>query len=1042
MSLMLFGLNNSCRLTAESRGCPSARLSSSLFLSRFALFLIAWQFWALPAWAQSRSFSHLTVDDGLSNNSILSICQDSRGFMWFGTYHGLNKFDGYRITPYLVNPQDSSAISDNTIICLYEDRQQNLWIGTHLGGLNRYDRSRDAFVHYSSESRPPHHLSDNWVSSIFEDSRGRLWVGTNNGLNLLERGAHTFRTFQQNPSDPTSLNSNQVYKVTENERGEILVLTSTEQLNCYQPATGTFTAVDVGGEAGRLNAARTLVQDQQGNYWAGTFERGLVRFGRNPLHAYQHQAKDSGSLSCNQVKALLPTGRGGLWVATDGGGLDLYDPKHDGFTHLRTEEENPGSLSSNAVYSLYEDRSGTLWVGTFNGGVNYYNPHHNWFAHYTHQPRVANSLSNRSVLALQQTSDGSVWAGTDGGGLDLFDPQRRTFRHFRHNPADPHSLAADVVKTLYQDRQGTLWVGTYLGGLDRYAPASGRFSHYVNDPNNVNSLTNNLVWSIYEDRHEQLWVSTLGAGLCLMDRARRSFIRFKPRTGPGSLGDFNVVTMLEDRTGQLWIGTEDRGLNLYHPRSRTFSYVQHDKKDSSSLSSNRIQVLFEDSRGRFWVGTADAGLNLLDRRTGTFRRFTTREGLPSNIINSIVEDRAGQLWIGTNRGLVRFDAARGIFKTYNREDGLQSNDFGINTTLRARNGELYVGGTNGFNVFSPEKLATNPFVPPVVLTGLLVFNKPVRVQQSPGLLRRHITEADTLTLSPKEAAVTFQFAALSFINPHKNRYAYRLDGFDTEWRYAGAKNEATYTNLDPGSYVFRVRATNNDGLWNQRGAVLTVVVTPPWWKTTWFRLLTVVLTCSAVMGIYLTRTNRLRRQLGQEKRIELNLKKAELLEAKLKHEQELAEINQAQLESEMLSKNSELASSVMNTVYQNQALLTIKDKLKEAINDQDGQEQRKMVGRVVRQIERAVPLDQHWQHFEQLFNQLHQNFLQHLKTTYPQLTSRDIKLCAYLRMNLSSKEIASLMGLSLRGAEDLRYRVRKKMGLDTATNLADFILLL
>lgn len=1038
---MLLALHYFSRLATTGRAYFPAR-STCLPIFQFLLILVAWQFWALPGRGQSYSFSHLTVDNGLSNNSILSIMQDSRGFMWFGTYHGLNKYDGYRITPYLANAKDSSAISDNSITCLYEDRQHTLWVGTHLGGLNRYDRNQDAFIHYSSESRLPYRLSGNWVTSIFEDSKGRLWVGTDYGLNLLERGARTFRIFQHNPKDATTLNSSQVYAVTENEQGEILVLTSAEHLNRYQPATGTFAPANVGGEAGQLHSARLLAQDQQGHFWAGTFERGLLRFGRGPARRYQHQPTDSGSLSRNQIKALLPTGRGELWVGTDGGGLDRYDPQHDNFTHLRTDEENSSSLSSNAVHSLFEDRSGTLWVGTFNGGVNYYNPHHNWFAHYTHQPRIANSLSNRSVLALHQTPDGGVWVGTDGGGLDVFDPQRRAFHHFRHDPTNPHSLAADVVKTLYQDRQGTLWVGTYLGGLDRYDPATGRFAHYVNDPTNPHSITNNLVWDLYEDRHGQLWVSTLGAGLCLLDRKRRNFTRFQPLTGPGSLNDYNVVTMLEDRTGQLWIGTEDRGLNLYHPRTRTFSYVQHNAKKSNSLSSNRIQVLFEDSRGRFWVGTADAGLNLLDRRTGTFRHYTTQQGLPSNIINSIVEDQAGQLWIGTNQGLARFDAARGTFKIYNREDGLQSNEFAINAALRARNGELYVGGVNGFNVFAPQALTSNPIAPPVVLTGLLVFNKPVHARQSPRLLRRHITEADTLTLSYKEAAVTFQFAALNFIDPQKNRYAYRLDGFDAEWRYVGARHEATYTNLDPGTYTFRVRATNNDGVWNQRGVALTVVVTPPWWKTIWFRVVAAVLAWSGVMGMYLRRTNRLRRRLEQEKLVEINIKKAELLEARLKYEQELAEMNQTQLENEMLNKNSELASSVMNTVHQNEALLTIKDQLKEALNDQDAQEQRKKVSRVVRQIERAITPDQHWQHFEQLFNQLHENFLQRLKTTYPQLTSRDIKLCAYLRMNLSSKEIASLMGLSVRGAEDLRYRVRKKMGLDTATNLADFILLM
>ncbi|MBC8081865.1 MAG: hypothetical protein H7Z21_01525, partial [Hymenobacter sp.] len=918
-------------------------------MNRLILLLLAWQMGGAVSHAQPYSFSRLTVDDGLSYNSVISICQDSRGFMWFGTYHGLNKYDGHRITSYLANPRDSSALSDNSITCLFQDSRRTLWVGTRLGGLNRYDPDRDAFVRYSVESRPPYRLGGNRITCIFEDRRGRLWVGTEYGLNLLERGARTFRQFRHRPQDPTSLNDSYVYTVIENERGEVLVLTGAEQLNRYQPATGTFAAADVGGETGRLHSARLLTQDQQGRYWAGTFERGLLRFGRGPVQAYQHQATEAGSLSRDQVKALLPTRRGELWVGTDGGGVDVYDPVRDSFRHLRAEDETPGSLSSNAVYSLYEDRTGTVWVGTFGGGVNYYSPHHNWFAHYTYLPRIANSLGHRSVLALHQAPDGRVWVGTDGGGLDVFDPARRAFRHFRHDPADPHSLSADVVKTLYRDRQGTLWVGTYLGGLNRYDPVRGRFERYLHDPANPRSLSSNLVWNIYEDRRGQLWVSTLGSGLCMMDRARGTFTRFHPRSGPGTLNDHNVVTMLEDRTGQLWIGTEDRGLNLYDPRTRTFSYVQYDVKKSNSLSSNRIQTMFEDSRGRFWVGTADAGLNLLNRRTGTFRRFTTRQGLPSNVINSVVEDRAGQLWIGTNLGLARFDAARGTFQTYTREDGLQSNEFNINAALLARGGELYFGGVNGFNVFAPEELTSNPTAPPVVLTGLLVFNEPVRAGQSPGLLRRHITEADTLTLSYREAAVTFQFAALNFIAPQKNRYAYRLDGFDTQWRYVGTRHEATYTNLDPGTYTFRARAANNDGVWNRRGVALTVVVTPPWWKTTWFRVLAGVLGWSGIMAVYLLRTRRLRRQLQREKLLAISTKEAELREARLEHEKALVEMSKARLETEIQTKNSELASSVMNTVHQNEALLTIKDQLKEVIDDQNAQEQRKRIHRVVRQ---------------------------------------------------------------------------------------------
>ncbi|MEJ7664754.1 MAG: two-component regulator propeller domain-containing protein [Hymenobacter sp.] len=608
-----------------------------------------------PGRAQEYNFSHLTVDNGLSNSSVTSICQDSRGFMWFGTFHGLNKYDGYHVTSYVANPQDSLSLRDDYITCLYEDRQHTLWVGTNKGGLNRYDRKTDAVVGYAREHQKTHPLSADKVECIFEDSRGNLWVGTNYGLNLFDRARNTTRMFYARPRDSTALNSNQVYAVLENDRREVLVLTDKEALNKYDPRTGSFAPVPVGSRAASLVTARTLLQDRHQNYWVGTLEHGLLRFDGQGLRRYQHQAAQAASLGHDQVRALLQTRQGALWVGTDGGGVSVYDPAHDNFAHLRANDANAGSLSSNAVYSLYEDRSGALWVGTFGGSVNYYNPHKAHFSHYSHLPQTDNSLGNRSVLALHQDAAGSIWLGTDGGGLDRFDPRRKTFEHFRHDPANPASIASDVVKTVYEDRQGTLWLGTYLGGLDRYDPAHHRFIHYTTQPNQPTSLANNIAWHLYEDHHNQLWVSTLRAGVCFLDRATGKFTRFRPFSGPGSLGDTNITTMLEDAVGNLWLGTENYGLYLYHPQTRTFSYLGHEAQQPNSLSSNRIQVLFNDSRGRLWVGTADGGLNLMNQRDRTFQHFTTQDGLPSNVINSIVEDRAGKLWLSTNKGLARFE---------------------------------------------------------------------------------------------------------------------------------------------------------------------------------------------------------------------------------------------------------------------------------------------------------------------------------------------------------------------------------------------------
>ena len=1007
------------------------------------LALLAHLLLRLPTFAQRYVFEHLTVDNGLSNNSVLSICQDYRGFMWFGTYHGLNRYDGYRMTSYLSNPRDSLALSDNVVTCLYEDRQQNLWVGTRLGGLNRYDRRRDAFVHYAPESRPPYRLSANKVECIFEDSQGNLWVGTDFGLNLLDRATGTFRAFYARPGDHRTLNSNQIYAVAENNQHQLLVLTNVAGFNQYDPRARCFRQLPPGCPLPYTRTARLLTQDRRGQYWLGTAEQGLLRAGGDSVRQFKYRAGQPGSLGHNQVRALLQTRQGTLWVGTDGGGLNRYNPATQDFTRLLTDEARPASLSSNAVYSLCEDRAGTLWVGTFGGGVNYYSQYKTKFAHYTHLPHTSNSLGHRSVLAMLQDADGAIWLGTDGGGLDVFDPRTQTFRHFRHDPANPASLSSDVVKSLCEDSRGNLWVGTYLGGLDRYDRARRRFVHYRADSSRATSLSSNSIWALYEDRHRQLWVSTLGGGLCRMSLDREGvFTRFRPRAGPGALSDYNVVTMREDHAGNFWVGTEDQGLHLYQPRSGTFRYLRHEAHNPNSLSSNRIQVLFEDHRHRLWVGTADGGLNLLNKQGTGFTHFTTADGLPSNVINAMLEDRAGHLWVSTNQGLARFDPARRTSKCFDRADGLQSNEFNINSALRARSGELYFGGINGFNVFSPTVLLSNPNMGPVVLTDVQLFNTLLRPGPPGSPLEQQISEAKTLTLPPKATAVTFEFAALNYIDPQKSQYAYQLVGFDDAWRYVGTRREATYTNLDPGRYEFRVKAANNDGMWSREPTVLTLIITPPWWKTAWFRGLATLLVGGGAVAFYVLRTNVLRKQLRLEKLVELRTKEAELREERLQHEKALVELSRAQLETEVLHKNSELATSVMGMVQQNETLLGIRDSVKEALEEPDATQQRRKMQRVVRLIDKNTDPSQHWQHFEELFNQLHENFMQRLKELHPQLTSRDLKLCAYLRMNLDSKEIAALMGLSVRGAEDLRYRVRKKMQLDTTTNLAEFILLI
>jgi ligand-binding sensor domain-containing protein len=983
-------------------------------------------------------FDHLGIDQGLSNLTATSIFQDSKGFMWFGTLNGLNRYDGYQIKTYFNDPKDSTSLSDNRITIVFEDNRRNLWIGTNVGGLNLYRRDVDKFHRFTKESAvKKFRISSNKIETIFQDSKGNLWVGTNDGLNIFNYENSCFTPFYKEDGDPSSLNSNQIYAIIENQEKDLIILTNERELNKYNSQHQGFVHFAFeNAEGTSLNTARILYRDRENNTWIGTLDNGLIRQSKTGMKQYRHVNGDR-SISHNLIRTILQDDRGTIWIGTDGGGLNLYNPLTDDFTNIKSDPENKTSLSSNAIYSLYQDKAGTIWIGTFGGGIDIYNRFKEKFIHYTSQPNKSNSLSNKSVLALLEDSKGILWIGTDGGGLNMFDRKTNVFKNFRHSSKDPNSISADVVKSLHEDKNGNLWIGTYLGGLNYYDRAKNRFQKIIQD---ANSSVMNIIWNIYEDSRGNLWLSTLGHGLTLYNPDNKTFHHFKPLTGEGALGDYNVITMLEDSDGNLWIGTEDHGINLYHYETGTFSYLQNNPNDSTSLNSDHAWVIFEDSKNQIWIGTAGGGLNLYNREKKNFQHFTMHDGLPSDIISGILEDKDDNLWITTGKGLSKFNPQKKSFKNFDVKDGLQSNDFNINAVCESRSGELYMGGVNGFNIFNPARLRDNPYVPPVIITDFQVFNKPVKIGGSDAILQKQITETEALKLSYRESVISFRFAALNYISPEKNEYAYKMEGFETEWNYVGTKREVTYTNLDPGTYTFRVKASNNDGIWNHEGVAIKVIITPPWWKTLWFQGLLFAFIITGIVLIYKIRTYSIRKTMRLEKERELKIKEAEMREERLKHEKHVIELSKSKLESEVHFKNAELASSVMNVVKQNETLLKIREDIALTLKTDTPENQLKNLKRIIKIIDLEVKPDQNWNQFEQLFNQIHENFLQRLKERYPELTNRDLKLCAYLRMNLNSKEIAPLLSLSVRGVEDLRYRVRKKMNLDTEMNLSDFIL--
>jgi ligand-binding sensor domain-containing protein/signal transduction histidine kinase len=808
-------------------------------------------------------FERLSGESGLPQSSILCICQDSRGFLWFGTYDGLERYDGFQFKTFKHNSDDSTSLSQNLVRDIFEDREGILWIGTEHG-LCRYNRTTETFTSFFEDAGNSAGISSSRIRRIFQDREGELWITTEDGLNRYDRERNRFVAFRNDPGDPRSLASNFIRAIGQGIEGTLWVGTS-KGLDAFDKATGTFTHMSHDpADPGSLsdNAVSTILEDRAGTLWVGTQHGGLNRLERrssNFVH-YKFDANDPGSIRADNISQILEDRSGDLWIGTYGGGLEHFDHKTDSFTHHQKDYFDPASLSSDQVYCLFEDKGGVLYVGTDFGSVNKLDWRKNRFAWHRHDPHDPGSLGENNVNAIyEDPADGgrTMWIGTQGGGLDRLDRRTDQFAHWRHSPATPASLSDDVVRCVLRDSRGALWVGTN-NGLNRYDARTGSFVHYMPNPTDPFSLRHNTVMCLYEDQAHTLWVGTVRGGLEEYAPQRDGFIHhtFNPNNST-SISDDYIWCILEDHAGALWIGTNNGGLNRFSRHERRFTRFTKDPRNPESISDNKVLCLFEDKGGTLWIGTAGGGLNRYSTSEGRFIKYGVESGLPATTIHAIVGDPGGNLWISTPRGICKFDPARRTSVSLDAHDGLQGNEFHVNAACASRTGELYFGGINGINVFRPERVEQNSSIPQIALTDFHLFNRPVapgKVSDGRILLDSCITEKRRLVLTHRDEVFTLDFAALDFSAPEKNQFAYRMDGFDNDWNVVGNRHFATYTRLPAGEYVFRVMGSNNSGLWDKTGASLVIIVEPPLWHTWWFRAFVAFLIIGSLILLYILRT--------------------------------------------------------------------------------------------------------------------------------------------------------------------------------------------
>ena len=822
-------------------------------------------------------FERYSTKDGLSQSSVLAILQDNEGFLWLGTYAGLNRFDGYNFKGYRHNYINTNNISGMHIRSIVQDTAGILLISTTTG-VNRFFTSTGEFVNFSHDPNDTNSLNNNMVYCTLKDRDGDIWLGTwGGGLEKMERipGNYNdereakFRFIHHVPGKgPHSISSLYIADITESEDGLIWIATN-NGLNIYDKRTNQFLVLhhdNTNENSLSLEDVCAVCSDKNGNIWVGTWEGGLNLYDRasgNFLH-FKNNPNDNTSLSNNIVMSLFCDQQGTIWIGTWGGGLNrvVYSktPSADditssqiSFQSFTNNNVDINSISGNSIYTIYQDNSGMIWAGTDWAGLNKFKLHPTKFNHKYAEQKMQNSLVSNIVYSLAWYKENKVWIGTDEG-LNLYDLQTDKFELFKSNPNNENTISHNHVRTILIDKDEIVWIGTE-NGLNQYLPESNSFKRY----NSIFSKgEKSIIISLYQSTTGEIWIGTYGEGLFRFDPRTGNVERFRYNsTDPNSLSDDIVWKIIEDNSGLLWIATAQGGLCRLNPNSGLFERFVHNPGDSTSLSNDFVISLLFDHNDNLWIGTRN-GLNKIEDYTADtpfFKHY--KDGLSSQTINGIIEDNNNQLWLTTTHGLTRFNPAKNSFSAYYTEDGLQGNEFSINSIcIDSVSGEIFVGGTNGFNMFFPQQISSNIPPPKTKIVDLKLFHQSVPVGDTIDnrvILIEDIAYTNEITLTHKEYIISFEYAALQFQAPFTIQYAYRLEGYEKNWNYVNNERIATYRNLPPGHYVFWVKAANKDGIWSDDPTSIRLYIKPPWWNMWLFKILAVLIFVSSILSIYFLR---------------------------------------------------------------------------------------------------------------------------------------------------------------------------------------------
>ncbi|MCT4619255.1 MAG: histidine kinase [Marinisporobacter sp.] len=827
-------------------------------------------------------FEHISREEGLPQVSINVIAQDEMGFLWFGTQGGLTRFDGHEFYTFKTELDKPNSLADNSVWVILFDDENTMWVGTN-GGLSKFDRKTEKFINYRFDPKDDNTLSDNNVRSLHLDSKGILWVGTRNGglssCNPKEDKL-IFKRYKHDRNKENSISSNYIQDLYEDDKGRLFIATNgggLDLLDLKNKELGfTHFQFDPQNPKGiSSDNVLSIFKSKKRGLLIGT-DKGLNRLDdqETGFDHFKYEERKELIVFDKSVSSIVEDTKGNIWIGSNGGGLIRMDEKDHFQIFTSKTEEN--SISGDDVRSLYVDQQGLLWIGTYGSGLNKMDYGNKGFSILEYKKEKENSLNSDIILSILEDRDGILWIGTWNGGVNRLKDKKDVDSKLINDVKNQKSISGNTIWTMEEDQRGDIWIGTWKNGINRIKnkersksnPEILRYNHDVNDPK---SLGSNSIMSICEDSRGILWIGTWGGGLNRLDLddLEKGNLNFKKylhdSKNDKSLGDNFIKTIMEDDSGNIWIGTWGGGISMLSSENiingkNEFKRYQRSWNDSNTLSHNDVTAIYQDKKGVFWICTYGGGLNRLDEKTGQFKYYTQKDGLSNPELYGIVQDEDGFLWISTNQGINKFDPKKEIFETYDVRDGLQGDEFNQGSFLKGEKGELYFGGIGGLSIIDPKKIVKSKFIPPVYFTELRVMHQIIKPMESE-ILTKPIYDTDKITLSYKDATFGVRFAALNYRQADKNNYAYILEGFDEDWIYTDYPTQnVQYTNLDPGTYIFRVKASNDDGIWNEEGACLKITILPPWWKLWWVRILGIFVLVGILFGGHFTRIRLLKKQ--------------------------------------------------------------------------------------------------------------------------------------------------------------------------------------